>query len=79
MFALPFPCDESEAIVRIYQGERTEFGCRVTVDDVTLPLRSDLSGARTTTLEWGGPAGRQLSLALLADLLDNDRQALQFC
>jgi len=79
MFALPFRCDESEAIVKVYQGERTEFGCQVTVDGMALPLRSDLSADRTTTLEWGGTAGWQLSLALLADLLGNDRQALQFC
>jgi len=47
------------------------------VDGRALRLRADLSGPRTTTFGWGGVGGRQLSLALLSDLLDNDEQAMR--
>jgi hypothetical protein len=62
---------------KTYQGERTEFGCEVTVDGNRLPLRSDLSGSRTTTFDWGAIGSRQLSLALLSDFLGDDEQAIR--
>jgi hypothetical protein len=66
-----------EISVRIYEGMRTEFGCEVMVDGERLRLRSDLSGAATTSFGWGDFGGRQLSLALLSDFLGNDHQALR--
>ena len=61
--------------MRTYHGERTERGCEVTVDGRPLRMRSDLSGNATTAFDWGYVGGGQLSLALLSDLLGDDRRA----
>jgi len=61
--------------MRTYHGERTEGGCRVTVDGRPLRLRSDLSGNATTAFDWGYVGSGQLSLALLSDFLGDDRRA----
>jgi hypothetical protein len=38
-------------------------------------MRSDLSGNATTAFDWGYAGSGQLSLALLSDLLGDDRRA----
>jgi hypothetical protein len=56
---------------RIYRGERTATGPRVTVDGAPLPPRTDLHAWTQGELDWGAfsrPA-HQLALALLADAL----------
>ena len=70
---------QTEAILRTYRGQRSEFGCEVTVDGRPLRLRSDLTGASTTTFEWGQNGNRQLALALLSDLLGDDEKAKRLC
>lgn len=64
--------------MKTYEGHRTRHGVEVTVDGVPLNPRLDLSNDSPTGLEWGycgsGPA--QLALAILADHLGDDRQAL---
>ena len=57
--------------MRVYHGERTDEGCKVTVDGVPLRVRSDLSGA-TAAFDWGYVGNGQLSLALLSDLLGDE-------
>jgi hypothetical protein len=64
--------------MRAYRGERTDEGCRVTVDGVPLPVRSDLSGA-TAPFDWGYVGNRQLSLALLSHLLGDGQKAKVLC
>lgn len=63
---------------RIYQGRREMGNAIVTVDGRILPERHDLRNHSPTGFEWGygggGPA--QLALALLADYLGDDQQAL---
>ncbi len=60
--------------MRVYEGVRTEDGCRVTVDGRNLELRHDLRNHSPTGAEWGyggsGPA--QLALGLLADALGEE-------
>lgn len=60
--------------MKIYHGERTGEGCRVTVDGVPLRVRSDLSGA-AAPFDWGYVGNGQLSLALLSDLLGDGQKA----
>ena len=60
--------------MKSYHGERTAGGCEVTVDGRPLRMRSDLSGNATTPFDWGYAGGGQLSLALLSDLLGDDRR-----
>jgi hypothetical protein len=61
-----------------YLGQRTRQGVEVTVNGRPLKLRLDLHDHSPTGFEWGfggsGPA--QLALAILADYLGNDEQAL---
>ena len=61
-----------------YEGRRTGRGVEVTVHGVPLNPRLDLRHHSPTGFEWGccgsGPA--QLALAILADHLGNDEQAL---
>ena len=61
--------------MKVYHGERTEHGCVVTVDGKQLRPCSDLSGNATTAFDWGYIGGGQLALALLHDLLGDDRRA----
>jgi uncharacterized protein DUF6166 len=66
-----------------YRGSRSRNGCRVVRISgplaVDLPLRLDLWSHSPTGFEWGyggsGPA--QLALAILADALKDDDQAIE--
>ncbi len=64
-----------------YAGSRTMDGIRVEVDGAPLDERLDLETFSNSGFEWtyegAGPA--QLSLALLADHLDDDQRARAFC
>jgi Family of unknown function (DUF6166) len=69
--------------MKLYAGWRTPDGCEVYIilpnkPAQSLPLRLDLANHSPTGFEWGyggsGPA--QLALALLADCLGDDEQAL---
>ena len=64
--------------MKIYRGGRSLDGAVVTVDGKPLPPRHDLKRLSATGFEWtyegAGPA--QLALALLADHLGDDAQAL---
>ena len=64
--------------MKTYEGRRQGHAVIVTVDGRPLNPRLDLWNHSPTGFEWGycgsGPA--QLALALLADHLANDRQAL---
>jgi len=61
-----------------YRGHRTQDGVVVTVNDRPLNPRFDLHNHSPTGFEWGyggsGPA--QLALAIMADHIGNDDQAL---
>lgn len=69
----------------VYRGVRDRDGCTVVADSPytqfaeALPLRLDLANHSPTGFEWGylgsGPA--QLALALLADCLGDDQEALR--
>jgi len=63
--------------MKVYRGGRSD-GAVVTADGKPLPPRYDLKRLSATGFEWtyegAGPA--QLALALLADHLADDRQAL---
>src|SRR5438132_6390362 len=64
--------------MKTYRGGRSLDGAVVTVDGRPLPPRYDLKRLSGTGFEWtyqgAGPA--QLALALLADHLGDDREAL---
>ena len=64
-----------------YEGYRTKAGPIVTVNGDLLDLRLDLHNHSPDGFEWGycgsGPA--QLALAILADHLGDDEQALNLC
>ena len=64
--------------MKTYRGGRSLDGAVVTVDGKPLPPRYDLKRLSATGFEWtyegAGPA--QLALALLADHLGDDAQAL---
>ena len=64
--------------MKSYEGERTLRGVKVTVDGAPLPPRLDLHCFSRTGFEWtyAGPGPRQLALALLADHLGNDANAM---
>lgn len=69
--------------MKIFKGERTENGCKVTVDGRPLNLRNDLWNHSPTGAEWGyggsGPA--QLALGLVSNILGrgkaNDERAVR--
>ena len=67
----------------VYEGKRTEKECAVVKreDAEVLPLlpRLDLWDHSPTGFEWnyGGSGPAQLALALLADVLGDDEQALE--
>jgi hypothetical protein len=66
--------------VKRYEGRRTGQGVEVTVDGQPLNPRLDLWNHSPTGFEWGyagsGPA--QLALALLADCLSDDQEAVEW-
>src|SRR5690349_11806726 len=61
--------------MKTYHGERTDQGCRVTVDGEPLGVCSNLSGNATAAFDWGYVGSGQLSVALLSDLLGDDLKA----
>jgi len=65
--------------VNTYEGKREGYAIVVTVNGRPLNPRLDLWNHSPTGFEWGyggsGPA--QLALALLADCLGNDEEAVQ--
>jgi hypothetical protein len=67
--------------MKIYEGERDMDGEKVTVNGTPLASRNDIRSFTHTGLEWGfvGPGPQQLALALLADHLGDDKQALALC
>ena len=64
--------------MKVYEGGRSLDGSIVTVDGKPLPPRHDLKRLSKTGFEWTfeGPGPAQLALALLADHLGNDGEAL---
>jgi hypothetical protein len=64
--------------VKRYEGRRTEQGVVVTVDSQRLNPRLDLWNHSLTGFEWGytGSGAAQLALALLADCLDDEADAI---
>ncbi len=64
--------------MKLYEGRRTEQGVVVTVDRQPLNLRLDLWNHSPTGFEWGyaGAAPAQLALALLADCLGDEAEAI---
>ena len=75
-----FACIDSNKHQKHYEGKRSYGQCFVTVDGRALDPRFDLRMHSPDGFEWGyggsGPA--QLALALLADWLAEDGQALAF-
>jgi len=65
--------------MKVYEGGRSLDGSIVTVDGKPLPPRYDLKRLSNTGFEWtyAGPGPAQLALALLADHLGDDREALR--
>ena len=72
------PLHQKERILKIYEGIRQGRAVDVIVNGCRLDPRFDLWNHSPTGFEWGyggsGPA--QLALALLADHLDNDDEAV---
>ena len=64
--------------MKVYEGGRSLDGAVVTVDGRRLPPRLDLKKLSPAGFEWTyeGAAPAQLALALLADHLGDDQQAL---
>jgi hypothetical protein len=64
-----------------YAGERGLSGALAMVDGAPLAPRLELRRFSRTGFDWSyvGPAPRQLGLALLADHLGDDAQALALC
>jgi Family of unknown function (DUF6166) len=65
--------------MKTYQGARALDGALVTVDGRPLDPRYDVARLSATGFEWTyeGPGPTQLALALLADHLQDDSQALR--
>ena len=66
--------------MRHYRGDRTQAGAEVWVDDKPLSNRGDLKTiSRDGLFEWSyvGDAPAQLALAILANHLGNDAEALK--
>jgi hypothetical protein len=64
--------------MKVYRGDRTLDGVKVTVDGELLDPRTDIKTISENGFEWSyeGVEPAQLALALLADHLGDDRQAL---
>jgi hypothetical protein len=65
--------------MKVYEGGRSLEGSIVTVDGKPLAPRYDLKRLSKTGFEWTfeGPGPAQLALALLADHLGDDGEALR--
>src|SRR5438309_1179877 len=70
--------NRKEEKMKTYTGRRRFFATKVMVDGRALPFRRDLRCHSPAEFEWGyggqGPA--QLALAILADHLGDDQEAL---
>ena len=66
--------------MKVYTGRRQGVAAIVTVDERRLKPRFDLRNHSPTGFEWGYPGSgpAQLALAILADHLGNNEQALNF-
>ena len=67
--------------MKTYTGSRTIDGIRVRVDGRPLDERYDLKRFSNGGFEWTyeGAEPLQLALAILADCLDDDAEALRLC
>ena len=67
--------------MKTYRGARTIDGIQVTVNSQPLDERVDIHQFTDGGFEWTyeGDAPQQLALALLADHLDDNKQALALC
>ena len=67
--------------MKVYEGGRHLEGATVTVDGVLLDPRFNLKTFSAAGFEWTyeGDGPRQLSLAILADHLGDDEQAMSYC
>ena len=67
--------------MKMYSGARTIDGIQVTVDGQPLDERVDIHQFTDGGFEWTyeGDAPQQLALALLANHLDDNKQALALC
>ena len=67
--------------MKMYSGARTIDGIQVTVDGQPLDERLDIHQFTDGGFEWTyeGDAPQQLALALLANHLDDNKQALALC
>ena len=65
--------------MKTYMGDCTIDGIAVTVDWQPLDERRDVQTLSEDGFEWGyeGPAAAQLALALLADHLDDNAEAIR--
>lgn len=65
--------------MKVYKGDRTIDGIKVTVDGEPLDQRFDVKVISPEGFEWSyeGPAPAQLALALLADHLGDSGAALE--
>lgn len=65
--------------VKVYRGDRTIDGIVVTVDNKPLAERRDIRILSENGFEWSfeGPSPAQLALAILADHLGDEREALK--
>ena len=72
---------KGRASMRTYSGSRTMDGIRVLVDGAPLDQRTDLRKFTNGGFEWTyeGAEPSQLALAILADHLGDDEQALTAC
>lgn len=64
--------------MKVYRGDRTLDGVEVTVDGKPLDPRTDIKTISENGFEWSyeGDEPAQLALAILADHLGNDQEAL---
>ena len=64
--------------MKVYRGDRTLDGIKVTVDGEPLDPRTDIKKISDDEFEWSyeGVEPAQLSLAILADHLGDDQAAL---
>lgn len=64
--------------MKVYRGDRTLDGLKVTVDGEPLDPRTDIKAISENGFEWSyeGPEPAQLALAMLAEHLGDEQAAL---